>query len=448
MKAQHHLIFFIIILTSAILLFFSSELLLPDTLKKLVFRSPQIDTIGHFIGFFILTWVIASLLKMSLMVTFFTLSLYAALSELGQYYLGFRNGELSDFFADIAGITLYLLLKFSYLKYKIFILKKIILTKQAAKVKPINTIIVGQGAMGLLWYHHIQQVIASDRQYRNNQLHLLASNKAPSLEGKVSTEPYYFTDLQGVSQQNSVHYAQINTIQSADVVLLFVKSFQVSAALDSIAARLKPSAAIILAHNGMGTLTELPASITAKHNIYALLTTHGCLRTSPLTITHTGTGSTDIGLLSGVKDVGQQQSIIALLSASLPPANYHQDIKQKQWLKLAINCVINPLTALNDIENGQITHKQYTQLIQALLKEVVAVAAAEGVNLIPCELTQTVVNVAQATASNSSSMRCDVHAKRQTEIDYINGYIAKLGIQHNIATPENDKLWKKVKNLA
>lgn len=131
MKVKHHLIFFIIILTCAILLFFSSELLLPEAIKKLVFRSPQIDTIGHFIGFFVLTWIVSSLLKFSLISTFYSLSFYAALSELGQYYLGFRNGEFSDFFADIAGISLYLLLKFSYLKYKVLILKKIIKVEQA-----------------------------------------------------------------------------------------------------------------------------------------------------------------------------------------------------------------------------------------------------------------------------------------------------------------------------
>jgi VanZ family protein len=100
------------------LLFFSSELLLPAGLKNIVFRSPQIDTIGHFIGFFILAWLVHSLIKLTLIETFITLIFYGALSELGQYYLGFRNGELSDFYADIAGISSFILLKLLYLVYK------------------------------------------------------------------------------------------------------------------------------------------------------------------------------------------------------------------------------------------------------------------------------------------------------------------------------------------
>lgn len=124
MKAQHHLIFFILIITSGVLLFFSSELSLPDSLTRLVFRSTQIDTIGHFISFFVLTWFTISVIKLSLSITLITLIFYAALSELGQYYLGFRSGELSDFFADIAGVTLYILLKAFYVRYSVLRLKK------------------------------------------------------------------------------------------------------------------------------------------------------------------------------------------------------------------------------------------------------------------------------------------------------------------------------------
>jgi len=123
-KARHHLLFFILLIIAATLLFFSSELLLPTELKNAVFRSPKIDTIGHFIGFFVLAWLMHSLLKTTLALTFFTLSLYGALSELGQYYLGFRNGEFSDFFADVAGISFFILLKTLYSFYKKILLSK------------------------------------------------------------------------------------------------------------------------------------------------------------------------------------------------------------------------------------------------------------------------------------------------------------------------------------
>jgi hypothetical protein len=72
-----------------------------------------------------LAWVIHSLIKLTLAETFITLSFYGALSEIGQYYLGFRNGELSDFFSDIAGISCFILLKLLYLFYKKTLIKQV-----------------------------------------------------------------------------------------------------------------------------------------------------------------------------------------------------------------------------------------------------------------------------------------------------------------------------------
>ena len=218
-------------------------------------------------------------------------------------------------------------------------------------------------------------------------------------------------------------------------------------ALIKIAPQLKPKCAIVLAHNGMGTLSKLPPAISHKHNIYALLTTHGCLRTAPLTITHTGMGNSDLGLLSGCVDITQQQTLTQLLTSALPCVSYHQAIIQKQWLKLAINCVINPLTAIHNIDNGQINNIAYKVTISTILEEVVVVAKAENIVLDVKVLKKTVEEVAYATAKNCSSMRCDILANRESEIDYINGYIHRLGQQYSLATPMNTLLWQKVKAL-
>jgi len=77
----------------------------------MVLTNTQIDTIGHFISFFCLTWVLCSFIKLPTMSVSFCLVLYALLSELGQYYLGYRNGEVKDFVADVLGVLLFVILK-------------------------------------------------------------------------------------------------------------------------------------------------------------------------------------------------------------------------------------------------------------------------------------------------------------------------------------------------
>ena len=297
----------------------------------------------------------------------------------------------------------------------------------------MNIIVVGQGAMGLLWYHQLAiSNLASS-------LSLLASS-----QHNITDTQYHFVDSNGASYQDNIHYAYDDQIKNADVIFLCVKSFQICLALTQFAKKLKANTSIILAHNGMGTLAELPESFIKKHNIYALLTTHGCLRSSPLNIVHTGIGITDIGLVSGSVEITEQQILANLLNKALPKVELHKNIIEKQWLKLAVNCVINPLTALHDIDNGQINDNTFTVQIKKVLTELVAVAKYENIHLNVALLAQTVEKVAAATAKNSSSMRCDVLAHKQTEINYINGYIHKLGIKHGIATPENTRLWQAV----
>jgi len=311
----------------------------------------------------------------------------------------------------------------------------------------MNIVIVGQGAMGLLWYHHIQQLTFNSDKHSAIQLHLLPS-KAFSASKLTQQHPQYtFTDHNNYKQQHRINYAHAQHIQEADLIILCLKSFNIASALKEIAAQLHSKAMIVLAHNGLGTLAELTQSITKRHNIYALLTTHGCLRTAPLTVTHTGLGTSDIGLVSGISNLKQQQSCTQLLNTALASVTYHQSIQKKQWLKLAVNCVINPLTAINNIDNGLVNSAEYQVTIVSLLKEIIAVASAEKVELTLTELEELVKNVAKATAKNSSSMRCDVIAKRRSEIDYINGYIHRLGIKHEIATPENTQMWQQVQKL-
>ena len=111
MKNRHHFLFLLIVLLSLCSLIFSNDL------RTIIFEQVKIDSIGHFIGFFCLSLLLNSLLKLPLFNTVICLIFYAALSEIGQYYLGFRNGEFRDVVADILGVLLFTLLKWTYVVY-------------------------------------------------------------------------------------------------------------------------------------------------------------------------------------------------------------------------------------------------------------------------------------------------------------------------------------------
>jgi len=112
-KARQHYYFFITVIIITISLLFAHEFL-PDFLRRRIFQLPAIDTIGHLTSFFILTWVSHSIIKLSLALAVPLLIFYGALTEVGQSFLGFRNGEFGDFLADVVGIFLFVLTKWLY----------------------------------------------------------------------------------------------------------------------------------------------------------------------------------------------------------------------------------------------------------------------------------------------------------------------------------------------
>lgn len=112
MKSQQHLLLLLIFLLATIFISVISH-----DLKAIIFRSTQIDSIGHLIGFFMLAWFLHGVFKFPVLTLSVCLIFYAALTELGQLYLGFRNGEVSDFIADLVGILLFVFIKWLKIVY-------------------------------------------------------------------------------------------------------------------------------------------------------------------------------------------------------------------------------------------------------------------------------------------------------------------------------------------
>lgn len=298
----------------------------------------------------------------------------------------------------------------------------------------MNIVIVGQGAIGLLWYHQLSK-------NSNNRVSLLCSTRKTSLPPEI-----LFTDIENRTTTTPLTLANDATLSTADVILFCVKSYQISSALASIINHANAKATLIFCHNGMGAVNHLA---TLRQPCYALLTTHGSKIITPFHAQHTGLGHNDLGLINSSlnTEVELKEQILNTLAIALPSLTLSDNIKAKQWLKLAVNCVINPITAIDNVNNGQLLNEKYTTLIEQLLKEVIAVAACEDIRFDFNELKAKVLLVARKTAENCSSMRSDVLHRRPTEIDFINGYIVKLAKNNNISVPKNEKMVRQVSKM-
>ncbi len=124
-----------------------------------------------------------------------------------------------------------------------------------------------------------------------------------------------------------------------------------------------------------------------------------------------------------------------------------KDARGAQWTKLIFNASTNPVGALALLHHGAATRFGPTgQLFNDLISEGEAVAKKLGIELHgdPRELVR---KGASAPGKHRASMLQDVLAKRQTEVDFMNGAIVQWGEKVGVPTPLNKALWGLIKGL-
>lgn len=286
--------------------------------------------------------------------------------------------------------------------------------------------IIGAGAIGCLWAANLK---------RNGQEVHLVTHSA------LSTNTLHYQDIaqQHIHFQLSCSQVLLNAI---DPIILCVKATQVKQAIIDQRQRIGQQQVIILMHNGMGCAEQVQ-KLLPTNPIICATTANAALLHEPLNIQQTGLGDTFLGAFNQAGT--HYEKIAAKLNAAIQHTFWDNKINQKLWLKIIINSCINPLTAINQIKNGQLLDPKYKSTLISINSECVQIANAEGIPFQEQELMNVINRVIKATAENFSSMNRDILFQRRTENEYINGYLLNKAHQHNIYVPNIESLYQRVK---
>lgn len=289
----------------------------------------------------------------------------------------------------------------------------------------MNILILGPGAVGSLW--------ATKFQFAGHNV---------SLWGRTSDskQQLQLDDAPAINFANQ----HLPSVQAADLIVVTVKAWQVEGAIEPLLPYISEDTIVMLLHNGMGTAPLLEAKLPDNPLIVAT-TTHGAYKPSKEQVLHTGQGNTQLG---GFNDKGAQCGFLAeVMNHALPEVNWNPNINAALWTKLAINCAINPLTAIHQCKNGELAAPEFDTKLANITHELVEVMNKEEVEVDFDSLHATIMQVVNATAANYSSMRQDVFHQRRTEIDFITGYLLQAAEKYHISTPENAKLYQRIKQI-
>ena len=131
------------------------------------------------------------------------------------------------------------------------------------------------------------------------------------------------------------------------------------------------------------------------------------------------------------------------------PTQAVADARGPQWRKLIFNAATNPIGALTRLTHGRVCEDAgLRRFVSELVDEGKAVAAAQGIEL-DADPEELIDHAARPDVAydHKASMLQDVEARRPTEIDYLNGGIARFGRELGAPTPLNDAVTALIKGL-
>lgn len=240
----------------------------------------------------------------------------------------------------------------------------------------------------------------------------------------------------------------------ADLAIVLVKTYQTERAAAWAARTLKETGLALTLQNGLGNV-ELLAERVGVDRAMLGVTTQGATLIGPGHVRSGGRGATHLGFLPIERAAPRDWSADSLayeVTGLLNSAGLHsvvsQDVEALAWGKVIINAAINPLTAILRVPNGALAESDDTlALMRSIAAEAARVAEARSIALPYADPFERARQVAQATATNHSSMLQDVLKNRPTEIDAINGKIVEHGREVGLPTPVNATLTSLVRAL-
>lgn len=236
---------------------------------------------------------------------------------------------------------------------------------------------------------------------------------------------------------------EMNAVSDAALVLFSVKSTETESAARQMEPHLGSDAIVVSMQNGVDNverirnatkISAIPAAVYVAVSV-----------PEPGQVKHLARGDVIVGPPNE-----QTKQVAEIFGRAGIGCEISNNIEGEMWVKLLCNCALNAISALGQARYGQIAESTNArQLMQVIVNEVLAVAKAAKVNLpnindIKAGMAAAMEIATQMSGALSSTAQ-DLNRGRPTEIDSLNGYIARRGAELGVDVPVNQALFTLVK---
>jgi 2-dehydropantoate 2-reductase len=235
----------------------------------------------------------------------------------------------------------------------------------------------------------------------------------------------------------------IEAARGADIVLFCVKTTDTAETSRSLVPLLARGAIVVAMQNGVDNVERIRDASGIE--ALACVVYVAASVPQPGAVKHVGRGDLVVGPRND-----RTEPFAALIERAGVPCRISDNIEGELWTKLVWNCALNAVSGLGRAKYGQIAASADAwKVVEEVVYEVLAVARAANVQPPGLEDPKAALagaaKIAQQMSEALSSTGQDMQRGKRTEIDSLNGYIARRGAQLGVPTPVNHALYALVK---
>ena len=248
---------------------------------------------------------------------------------------------------------------------------------------------------------------------------------------------------QGLERIRAKATTEMSAVRDCSLILFCVKANDTQEAANQMAPFLRPDATVVCLQNGVDNADQVRAAanvVVLPAAVYVAVS-----MPEPGRVKHLARGDLIIGPPSE-----KTTEVANLFIDAGIPCRISDNIEGELWVKLLCNCALNAISALGHVRYGEIAQNSDALLLmQHIVDEVLAVGRGGGIVLPGIRDRESgmaaAMEIATQMADALSSTAQDLNRGRPTEIDSLNGYIARLGGKLGIPAPVNHALFTLVK---
>ena len=165
-------------------------------------------------------------------------------------------------------------------------------------------------------------------------------------------------------------------------------------------------------------------------------------------MTYSHAGEIRLGAAPGTAD-GVVDAVADLYERAGIPHVVEEDIRRRMWVKLMLNVGINQTCMAFGGTYGSASEpgSEQNRCFVAAMREALAVARAEGVDVTEADLAQMAALTASLDPTGMPSMAQDRINEKPTEVEEFSGTICRLAERHGLLVPTNQWLYQRIREL-